>query len=493
MSDLRSARLTLPLFAALLSLQTTACRKSEPPARDEVTTAQAELAAPQPSDGDAPVGVTGGSASAVCDDFLERVGRCVEAMPEAGRAALRDAMTTQVAQLRKTLNDGPALAQACQTLLQSSKSGLAAVCPGVSFDSPGAAAGPAGQPALAEAAPAPVAPEPPVVEAPPAAPPASVEPPKPPEPPKPSDPFPNAPVDLCPESPDPALTPIVGWDGMCLRSGRGAVMRWVREAIETTDSTSDGDNPLSALIPTFSAEEREGFDASTRAALAAKARATEYWVEPSCSIEAVSAANRLSIDCGLGSVYIGAAPSVKRTQSCEWMEGSSCGECEDHGDCSGFFCGCPQSRCTIFGVCTGCPGERVCDAPEFEVSEPRYRTSISAKGDIEAMTRGELLMLVRVGSAWRKVTSRSPTWEEIEMEEHKRGERVEEHDSGAYFSLSVLWAGVVIGDEVGAVVKASPWRGKSPDYTGQPLEISCNATRCAACAGEGCRPPAPAP
>jgi hypothetical protein len=47
------------------------------------------------------------------------------------------------------------------------------------------------------------------------------------------------------------------------------------------------------------------------------------------------------------------APSVKVETDC-YRQGT-CGTCSNHNDCSGWTCGCSESRCTSWGTCTGCP------------------------------------------------------------------------------------------------------------------------------------------
>jgi hypothetical protein len=101
----------------------------------------------------------------------------------------------------------------------------------------------------------------------------------------------------------------------------------------------------------------------------------------------------------------------------------------------------------------------------------------------------QLLMQFKVGSAFRKVTTRSATRDEIESETYRAGERVREHDTGAVFSATVLWAALVRGSTLGPVLVGSKWKGQSPEVDDKILELTCNATECVACVGKGCTAP----
>jgi hypothetical protein len=117
-------------------------------------------------------------------------------------------------------------------------------------------------------------------------------------------------------------------------------------------------------------------------------------------------------------------------------------------------------------------------------------------------------MEFKVPSAWRKVTTRRPTRDELEraaaldtedMEQEGAqlinlpgsGKIVVEHDSDAVFAAMPTWIGLIDGDQVKAVVRGAPWAGTVTEGVDRPLRIQCNGERCSACVGPNCRPPAP--
>ena len=310
----------------------------------------------------------------------------------------------------------------------------------------------------------------------------------------------------CPNGPASGLPLIPGWEGTCLKANRWSVIKAMSNEFKAPNSSSDTSNPLSALISPFG-QERTEVQPAVRSELAANARARTYRKELICDLEAVESIGRVSIDCELDDIYIGSPPSVKRIQECEYLEGGSCGDCDSNSDCDGWLCGCSQSRC-FFGRCTVCPGERSCPDPEFEVNVPHYKATVVVKGDLSWLQRARVAMEFKVPSAWRKVTTRRPTRDELEraaaldtedMEQEGAqlinlpgsGKIVVEHDSDAVFAAMPTWIGLIDGDQVKAVVRGAPWAGTVTEGVDRPLRIQCTGERCSACAGPNCRPPAP--
>lgn len=299
-------------------------------------------------------------------------------------------------------------------------------------------------------------------------------------------------VVTCIEDAPIVLEPIAGLPGKCLRAGRGSVMKWAMKQFKHTSDPNTKQNALSGLVPLLTADERSDADAKDRAAKAAEARATSYWTPISCSKERGTAEDKVHVTCSHDWLYFGAAPSVKRTQECDFVPGDSCGECEDSSDCQGLFCGCPGSRC-VWGQCTGCPGQRMCDEPEYNltpVAKQKNTATLSVPLTYEDGL-GTPYWVFKPTSVYRKVITRGPNREERE-DGMKAHERIEEFDSGAYFTGNLLWAGYVLeSGEVSAVWKSTDWTGKSPAGFSPELTLTCNAKWCAACAGEKCKVPAP--
>jgi len=182
------------------------------------------------------------------------------------------------------------------------------------------------------------------------------------------------------------------------------------------------DNELSMLLsPNKVAYEESSLTSSERNAITRKVKQRVYYKTMDagvyCDTSFVWANGKLSSKCDIGSadLYTGSAPSVKKTQDCETIEGCTIDDfCSSHDDCDGWFCGCPQSRCTIWGVCTRCGGDRICDDPIYSVKTKDWKLSTKVKGDegksrvsnmADNMSDYQLLIGFKLTSAWRRIAT----------------------------------------------------------------------------------------
>ena len=161
------------------------------------------------------------------------------------------------------------------------------------------------------------------------------------------------------------------------------------ETAPNVPSSFDDSNPMSGLITPVANVDDTSMSAGDRKALAAKATGTVWVAKPNCQVELNESLGKVMVDCGSSfgnGYYFGAVPVTKRTVSCETGEATSCGSCSTSEDCqigiwTGCLLGCDRSRC-VWGACTACPAERVCDDPEYEESEvASWAFSVSLKGE----------------------------------------------------------------------------------------------------------------
>lgn len=297
----------------------------------------------------------------------------------------------------------------------------------------------------------------------------------------------------CADLPEAGRTPVVGLPDVCILKSRLAVVGWAGFEFDDTDDPDDVDNPLSALITQGDSK----IDAATRKALRAKALSRTYFVRNfSCDATVATEVSRISLTCdpAFHDLYVRARPTVKRKQECSTTPGSSCDECESHSDCSGWLCGCETSRCTIYGRCTGCPSQRHCEDPEFEVRHTPWTLAATLEGEeLSGWEDPEIFVQFRVDRSFRKVTTRGPTRDELEFEQHTRGERIQEHATHVYFRAVPIWAALVRpaagGLEQGPVLLNKQSWSATKDVDGTSITVACGATECGACAGAKCRVP----
>jgi len=215
----------------------------------------------------------------------------------------------------------------------------------------------------------------------------------------------------------------------------------------------DDDNSIAILgKPDKRLDESSGLSSKERKGLARETKSTLFYTTLSgstCDPGFVSSLGKLSLTCDVGSesFYTAKPPTVKRTVECETMEGDSCGECDSHSDCDGWFCGCSRSRCTIWGICTGCPSERMCEDPEYDVRTKDWKLSAKFKDDRKEVARKiaddsyseKMLLVFKVQSLWRK-TRMGKECEE-DWDGKRVCEKVVEHDTGYYAKITPTYLG----------------------------------------------------
>jgi hypothetical protein len=261
------------------------------------------------------------------------------------------------------------------------------------------------------------------------------------------------PRNCTPDAVPEGFVAVTGANNLCVPALEAAIVASTDELPPTPSGYSD-DVPASLLLaPNAAAEESSELTSAERSSIASTLRHTRFhdWnIGRSCDAVWTEAVGRVSLDCTLDDHFVSGTPRVTRNQECETMPGESCGECENSDDCNGWLCGCPQSRCTLFGACTPCPSERICDDPTFEVTVPTWsvRATFESGPSRELARRavGEnwrILVGARVNRAYRDVRTRRPTSEELEAEEYERGDLVVENDTGYLLGLEVYYVGYI--------------------------------------------------
>ena len=181
-------------------------------------------------------------------------------------------------------------------------------------------------------------------------------------------------------------SPIVNFKKSVVGDCRGPLVG--AETAPNVPTSFDDSNPMSGLITPVANVDDTSMSAGDRKALAAKATGTVWVAKPSCQIEFNETLGKAMVDCGSyfgGGYYFGAVPVTKRTVNCDPGEATSCGSCSTSEDCqigifTGCLLGCDRSRC-VWGECTACPAERVCDDPEYPESEvASWAFSVPLKG-----------------------------------------------------------------------------------------------------------------
>jgi hypothetical protein len=264
-----------------------------------------------------------------------------------------------------------------------------------------------------------------------------------------------------------ALSSDAGTDSLCVPASPAAVsLLAARQSPDVPSGYSD-DNDFALLSgPSSVAEETSNLSRSDRSSAAAAIRSRVYRLEhpaSECEFTWTEAVQRLSVSCPIGSwgFYASRQPSLSRTQHCETESSDRCTDtCTSHSDCNGWTCGCPESRCVFFR-CTGCPSERVCEEPEFNLTQETWRGSVSLTdpADVEmarqlatSQTGLKVMMTFSPTSVFRNIrTKRACEDEEIEDEggdEDEEGEsRVRtrrrchnevEHDTGMVVGIRML-------------------------------------------------------
>lgn len=258
------------------------------------------------------------------------------------------------------------------------------------------------------------------------------------------------------------LVAVANTDNLCIPASEAGIIAATDNWPSSFSYYSD-DNPFSLFLgPVAVQEETSELSASERATITNRLKATRYhsWgIGETCTPTFTGAVSRLSISCEVGnaSVFVGSSPPrVTKEQECETVPGGSCGECDTSEDCqpglfSGCIEGCERSRC-VFGQCTACPSERMCDDPTFEVNVPLWNLRAQYTDDVlkaraEEIASGNsnwtLLLGVRPTRAFRQVDTRRPTAEEIENEEYERSASVLVNDSEYYLGITVDYAAYV--------------------------------------------------
>jgi len=262
------------------------------------------------------------------------------------------------------------------------------------------------------------------------------------------------------------------------------------------------DNNEIALLssPNKKADESSSLTSSERKKLAKDVKAkifyTNMW-SSMCENSFVDANGKLSANCDIAqsSLYSGSAPSVKKTTNCETIEGCTVDDpCSSHDDCDGWLCGCSQSRCTIWGVCTRCPSDRECDDPEYDLKTKDWKLSAKFKKEAKASAKDfydnqssyKFFMAYKLSSLWRKVSTAK------ECEEDYDGKRVCEtvvaDDTGYYGKITPLYAGFMKCDGSDCTVANSkdPVDLKNSTFSvtlenqGHKAKVTCKKGACTA-------------
>jgi hypothetical protein len=251
-------------------------------------------------------------------------------------------------------------------------------------------------------------------------------------------------------------------EGRCMPMSAAAVSLLVARASPTVPDRYSDSNEFALLgSPNSSADESTNLSSRDRAAAAAAVRDRVYRVEKpasACSFTWVSATSRLSVSCPIGEwdFYADRRPTLRRTQNCETNSVPRCSDrCSSNDDCDGWLCGCPESRCTWLGVCTGCPSSRDCDDPEFHLSSETWRSSLTLSdpleqaigaavgGDRESDNRENsyrVVMTFNPVGAFREVRTRRECEDEEDDDGRSRRNchQEVEHDSGFVVGVHIL-------------------------------------------------------
>ncbi len=295
--------------------------------------------------------------------------------------------------------------------------------------------------------------------------------------------------------------PVLGDAELCVPQGQGVLVASLLAGkngaishLPPLPSSYDDEDPVAVMLgpdtslgeaAKLSAGERAGIAAKTRGRVFAELKSTASWGEWSW----VESAGKLSGVIDLGNFRLTEGePSVQRKQRCETMPGMACGRCTDNRDCNPMFsvCGCPQSRCNLlFHVCSGCPGESHCDAPEFPLTVPKktFAALFSNPADRARAKRASEgahgILLTRITGAWRRTFT---TMEKAVPDEESK--KKVEFDSGYYARIAPLGFFVLACEDVRCgrtaeqlvVFNATPWDvtiGESPK-----VEIRCQNGIC---------------
>jgi hypothetical protein len=284
---------------------------------------------------------------------------------------------------------------------------------------------------------------------------------------------------------------IEGADDLCIPKEKvRAVLAFGTKFDGAPMGYSDSDEFAQLLPPNAGASETSSVSAADRNAIAAKVRSKVYWTQlGGCSFNYLEALGKATGSCDLSGdrLYVGAAPTVARTQKCESVPVFACtDECDEHDDCNGLLCGCSESRCTIFGTCTACPPLSGCDDPEFNLKTTPWKVSVAPKTDegkaeAKKLDRSTMVLGFTVRNAWRKVTIGT------KKDYEDKPEKFVEHDSGYYLDVNPLVlssvecrgscsgsAKVGIDAHQGGPLKLTVESG------GRTIEVSCPKDECTA-------------
>lgn len=273
-----------------------------------------------------------------------------------------------------------------------------------------------------------------------------------------------------------------------------AILAFGKEFGGAPYSYRDTDEFAVLLGPDAGAEEKAEVPAADRAAVATKTRSTVYFTTiRTCSFTYLESLGQASGSCELGhsnSLFVGAPPNVQRKQECKEVPGIRCSDrCEDNGDCRGFFCGCRESVCTIFGTCTGCPSSTFCEDPMFTVTSAPWSVSYVAKTPAQkefakTLNSQTVVLGFTVQTAWRRVTTA------MKSDYGETPHRFVENNTGYHLGITplVLSAMDCKGSDCGAssavngdVYLGGPYR-TTVDYGDKRVTVACPRDACTATA-----------
>lgn len=300
----------------------------------------------------------------------------------------------------------------------------------------------------------------------------------------------------CKEVAENSHIPVKGADDVCIPRGQGLLVAALGaqasglvHALPDAPTKYGDDNPIAVLLPPNKAtNDASQLTAAERSKIAAETRKRLYfsvnrnwgswnWVE---------AASKLTGTIDLTSERMSTGqPSITRKEDCDVMPGSRCDDrCSSHSDCSGWLCGCSQSRCTIFRTCTACPAQRVCGAPTFTLKVPLWKVSKVMRSDDEKKAAREAergshaVMTARVSGAWRRVFTKREVFmgEAMTKLEHDTGYFTRIRPTGL-FLLDCKTSQCGRSARQLVAINAQPWSVTLPHGSGS-VKVSCRGGQC---------------
>ena len=284
---------------------------------------------------------------------------------------------------------------------------------------------------------------------------------------------------------DPKLhTEISGMAGQCAPNSSIGLVRagWLTTEFEGAPNSYSDSNEMSMLLgPKKEKNETSTLSSSERKQVAARVKKVLYLDTEGpkrCKAKFVEAVGKLSVDCEMPmrDIYTSGSASLKRTQKCETSSytPSRCKSCSDHGDCDRMLCGCSESRCTVFGRCTGCRTEysRDCEDPVFTmkgVNDWKLSKNVAEDQKLAAelladnLYGSEPAFLFRMASAYRRVyrTKKYDEWKT-------------ERDSGYVIKATPLLLGYQTA--AGPVVMYSASFAATHEADGKSFDVKCDGT-----------------